>query len=140
MAAKTTRTDTTEMSVTETTPEKGARRRGPSLNRVSLIGRVATGPVLRHTPIGVPVARFRLANNGTYEVQFHTIVAWRGLGEIAGKYLAQGRLVYVSVQMSSRTWTGQDGVGRWELEIIAEDIQFLSAKPTAIIAQAAEAA
>ena len=73
MATKTTRTDTTETSVTEATAEKGARRRGPSLNRVSLIGRVATDPVLRYTPNGVAVTNFRLANNGTYAVQFHRI-------------------------------------------------------------------
>ena len=128
MATKTTRTDTTETSVADATPEKAARRRGPSLNRVSLIGRIATDPVLRYTPNGVAVTNFRLANNGTYEVQFHRIAAWRGLAEIATKYLSKGRLVYVSGRLSSRTWTGRDGVQRWELEIIAEDIQFLSAK------------
>lgn len=128
MATKTTRADTTATPVTEATPEKGARRRGPSLNRVSLIGRIATDPVLRHTPNGIAVTNFRLANNGTYEVQFHRIAAWRGLAEIAAKYLSKGRLVYVSGRLSSRTWTGRDGAQRWELEIIAEDIQFLSAK------------
>lgn len=128
MATKTTRTDTTETSVTEATPDKAAKRRGPSLNRVSMIGRVATDPVLRNTPNGVAVTNFRLANNGTYDVQFHRIVAWRGLAEIAAKYLSKGRLVYISGRLGSRTWTGQDGVERWELEITAQDIQFLSAK------------
>jgi single-strand DNA-binding protein len=128
MATKTTRTDTTETSVTEATPDKGAPRRGPSLNRVSLIGRIASDPVLRYTPKGVAVTNFRLANNGTYRVQFHTIVAWRGLAETAAKYLSKGRLAYVSGRLSSRTWTGQDGQSRWALEIIAEDIQFLSAR------------
>jgi len=92
------------------------------------IGRVATDPVLRYSPKGVAVTKFRLANNGTYEVQFHTIVAWRGLAEIAAKYLSKGRLVYISGRLSSRSWTGQDGAKRWAPEIIAEDIQFLSAK------------
>ena len=128
MATKTTRTDTTETTVTEAIPGKAAKRRGPSVNRVSLIGRIATDPVLRYTPNGTAVTNFRLANNGSYQVQFHTIVAWRGLAEIAAKYLSKGRLVYVSGHLSSRTWTGSDGQDRWALEIIAEDIQFLSAK------------
>lgn len=139
MATKTTRSDTTETTVTEASSEKGARRRGPSLNRVSLIGRIATDPMLRYTPKGAAVTNFRLANNGTYEVQFHTIVAWRGLAEIAAKYLSKGRLVYVSGRLSSRTWTGSDGQDRWALEIIAEDIQFLSAN-AAVYPPAAAAA
>jgi single-strand DNA-binding protein len=61
-------------------------------------------------------------------VPFRRITAWRGLAEIAANYLSKGRLVYVSGRLSSRTWTGQDGVERWELEILTEDIQFLSAK------------
>jgi single-strand DNA-binding protein len=121
-------TDRAVPRIIQRAPEKAAKRRGPSLNQVSMIGRIATDPVLRYTSNGVAVTNFRLANNGTYEVQFHRIVAWRGLAEIAAKYLSKGRLVYVSGRLGSRTWTGQDGVERWELEITAADIQFLSAK------------
>ena len=128
MATKTTRTDSTEPSVTEATPDKAAKGRGPSLNRVSMIGRIATDPVLRYTSNSVAVTNFRLANNGTSEVQFFRVVTWRGLAAIAAKYLTKGRLVYISGRLGSRTWTGQDGVERYELEITATDIQFLSAK------------
>lgn len=128
MATKTTRTDSTETPVTEATPNNGARRRGPSLNQVSLIGRVATDPVLRYTPNGIAVTSFRLANNGSYDVQFRTIVAWRGLAEIAAQYLSKGRLVYIGGRLQGRSWTAQDGTGRYALEIVANEIQFLTAK------------
>jgi single-stranded DNA-binding protein len=113
MATKTTRTDTTETSVTEAAPDKAAKRRGPTLNRVSMIGRIATEPVLRYTSNGVAVSNFRLANNGTYEVQFHRIVAWRGLAEIAARYLSKGRLVYVSAPgQPDLDWPGRHGALR----------------------------
>jgi single-strand DNA-binding protein len=127
MATKVTAHDAADNAATPDTAQ-APRRRGPSLNRVSLIGRLTADPKLRYTSNGTAVASFRIANNGTYETQFHTIVAWRGLAEIAAKYLSKGRLVYVSGRLTSQTWTGSDGQDRWALEIIAEDIQFLSAK------------
>jgi single-strand DNA-binding protein len=75
------------------------------------------------------VTRFRIANSGTDEVQFHTIVAWRRLAEIAAEHLSKGRLVYVGGRLSSRQWTAEDGVSRYVLEIVADEIQFLSPKP-----------
>lgn len=116
------------VSIEEATQHADRRRRGPFLNRLSLIGRVATTPVLRYTSNGVAVTNFRLANNGTDEVQFHTIVAWRGLAEIAAQYLSKGRLVFVAGRLGSRTWTAGDGTERFAPEIVATDIQFLSAK------------
>lgn len=128
MATKTTRTDTTETSVTEAIREKGAKGRGPSINRVSLIGRIATDPVLRYTPNGVVVTNFRLANNGTYEVQSHR--SSRGEDSLRSRPSTSPRVVWstFSGRLGSRIWTGQDGGERYELEIAATDIQFLSAK------------
>jgi single-strand DNA-binding protein len=114
------------------------RRRGPSLNRVSLIGRLTADPKLRYTPNGAAVTSFRIANNGTDEVQFHNVIAWRGLAEIAAEHLSKGRLVYLAGRLHSRTWTALDGTSRYALEIIADNIQFLTPKPAA--AAAAEAA
>jgi single-strand DNA-binding protein len=122
MATKVTAPDAATTATPDTAP--APRRRGPSLNRVSLIGRLTADPKLRYTPNGTAVASFRIANNGTYEVQFHDIIAWRGLAEIAAEHLTKGRLVYLSGRLHSRSWTGQDGLGRWALEIIADDIQF----------------
>lgn len=112
------------------------RGRGPSLNRVSLIGRLTADPVLRYTANGTALVRFRIANNGTDAVQFHNIVAWRKLGEIAAEYLSKGRLVYVDGHLKSRSWTAADGTSRWALDIVADEIKFLSPRP-AVVAEAA---
>jgi single-strand DNA-binding protein len=96
----------------ETTPPTiQSRRRGPSLNQVSLIGRLVADPQLRHTPNGVAVTNFRVASNGAYETQFHTIVAWRGLGAIADAWLRKGRLIVVSGRLRGRSWKAADGSG-----------------------------
>jgi single-strand DNA-binding protein len=131
--------DTVPTAATAATPDNppAARRRGPSLNRVSLIGRLTADPQLRYTTNGTAVTSFRIANNGTDEVQYHSIVAWRGLAEIAAQHLSKGRLVYIGGRLHSRTWTALDGTGRYALEIIADDIQFLTPKPAAPMAVAA---
>lgn len=85
------------------------------MNRVSFIGRLTADPTLRYMPNGPAVASFRIANNGTYEVQYHHIIAWRGLTEIAAQHLTKGRLVYLSGRLHSRSWTGKDGRGSWAL-------------------------
>lgn len=130
---------TAPAAVTTANPDTAPapRRRGPSLNRVTLIGRLTADPQLRFTPNGIAVTSFRLANNGTDEVQFHNIVAWRGLAEIAAEHLSKGRLVYVGGRLHSRSWTTADGTPRYVLEIIADDIQFLTPKPAAAPAAAA---
>jgi single-strand DNA-binding protein len=71
------------------------------------------------------------------EVQYHNIIAWRGLAEIAAEHLSKGRLVYVGGRLHSRTWTAPDGTSRFALEIIADDIQFLTPKPAAASAAVA---
>ena len=88
---------------TPSDPQPSTRRRGPSLNRVSLIGRLTADPTLRYTANGKALVRFRLANNGTEAVLFHNIVAWSKLGEIAARYLSKGRLVYIDGHLKSRS-------------------------------------
>src|SRR6202011_196593 len=106
--------DTAPTAATAATPDTApaARRRGPSLNRVSLIGRLTADPQLRYTTNGTAVASFRIANNGTYEVQYHSIVAWRGLAEIAAEHLSKGRLVYIGGRLLRRTPAPLDGSRR----------------------------
>ncbi|MGH7722099.1 MAG: single-stranded DNA-binding protein [Candidatus Dormibacteria bacterium] len=125
-------------AVTTANPDtqSAPRRSGPSLNRVSLIGRLTADPKLRYTSNGAAVASFRIANNGTYETQFHNIVAWRGLAEIAAEHLSKGRLVYLSGRLHGRTWTAADGTPRYAPEIIADNIQFLTPKPASMGAAA----
>jgi single-strand DNA-binding protein len=137
MATKSKPSVAAGMATQDNAAQAERRQHGPSLNRVSLIGRVATEPRLRYTPNGIAVTSFRLATNGTEAVQFHTIIAWRGLADIAAQYLSKGRLVYVGGRLKGRTWQTQDGSPRYALEIVAEEIKFLTAKPAGIVPAAA---
>jgi single-strand DNA-binding protein len=122
--------DTTPVAEAETAqPTAQTERRPRAHNRVSLIGRLTADPELRFTGNGTAVTRLRIANNGAYEVQYHTIIAWRKLGEIAAQYLSKGRLVFISGRLQGRNWVGADGAARHELQIVADEIQFLSPKP-----------
>ena len=102
------------------------------LNRVILIGRLATDPELRYTPSGVPVTGFRLAVNrpftsasGERETDFINIVAWRQSAEFAANYLSKGRLVAVDGRLQVRQWTTQDGQRRETVEVVCDQLRAL---------------
>ena len=106
-----------------------------SLNKVLLIGRLGADPELRYTADGVPVATFNVATSETYKdksgtkqekTEWHRVVAWRKLGEIAGEYLKKGKLVYVEGKIQSREYEGKDNVKRKTFEIIASEMKMLS--------------
>jgi single-strand DNA-binding protein len=71
--------------------------------------------------------------------RLHIIVVWRKLAEITAQFLTKGRLVYIGGSFKSRTWTASDGTSRYAQEIVADDIQFLSAKPAGVAPQASAA-
>jgi single-strand DNA-binding protein len=105
-----------------------------NLNKVLLIGRLGADPELRYTTDGVPVATFNLATSETYKdkggakqekTEWHRVVAWRKLGEIAGEYLKKGKLVYIEGKIQSREYEGKDGVKRKTFEIIASEMKML---------------
>src|ERR1700730_3211571 len=75
--------------------ESGRKSRGRALNRVTLVGRLASDPELHYTPSGSAVAQLRLATNEGEEPEFHALSAWGKLAEFAGSYLKKGRLVYL---------------------------------------------
>lgn len=103
------------------------------LNKVILIGRLATEPELRYTPSGVAVTSFRLAVNrpvarneaGEQEADFIDIVAWRQSAEFAANYLNKGRLVAVDGRLQIRNWVAQDGTKRRNAEVVAFDLRSL---------------
>jgi single-strand DNA-binding protein len=108
------------------------RRYGTSLNQVSLAGRLAAAPVLRYTANGTAVCSLRLAVNGRDGVgHFFDCVVWTHDAEFAAKYLAKGRLVFVSGRLNSRTWAGEDGVTRYSVEVVADQLQALTPPPPA---------
>ena len=105
-----------------------------NLNKVLLIGRLGADPELRYTADGVPVATLNVATSETYKdkggakqekTEWHRVVAWRKLGEIAGEYLKKGKLVYIEGKIQSREYEGKDGVKRKTFEIIASEMKML---------------
>jgi len=113
----------------DTTP---ARFRGPSLNRSSLLGRLCADPELKYTSTGIAVARLRIVTNDRQAAEFHDVIVWRQLAEIAAKHLAKGHLVYVEGHLHGRTWQGQDGTTRRSVEVVAENLQILTPKASEI--------
>jgi single-strand DNA-binding protein len=103
------------------------------LNKVILIGRLATDPELKYTPSGVAVTSFRIAvdrrmapnESGEKETDFIDIVAWRQSAEFAANYLNKGRLVAVDGRLQIRNWVAQDGTKRKTAEVVAYDLRSL---------------
>jgi single-strand DNA-binding protein len=105
-----------------------------SLNKVQLIGRLGKDPEIKFTNDNVPVAKFSLATTETYKdksgqkqetTEWHNIVCWRNLAEIAEKFLSKGKQVYIEGKIKSRSWDDKDGVKRYITEIIADNFIML---------------
>lgn len=100
------------------------------MNKVHIIGNVTKDPVLRSTPSGVSVCEFTVAVNRRSkdgnEADFFRVTAWRQLGENCHRYLQKGRKVAVVGAVSARAYQGSDGQCRASLEVIADDVEFLS--------------
>jgi len=102
-----------------------------NLNKVYLIGRLTQDPESRSTPSGQTVTTIRMATNRVWNDQggrkesteYHTVIAWARLGEIAAKYLKKGGLLMIEGRLQTRNWTGQDNVKRYITEIIADGLQ-----------------
>lgn len=108
------------------------------LNKVMLIGRLAKDPELRAIPSGVAVANFAIATNFVYtdaagvkqeKVEFHEIVTWRRLAEIANQYLKKGAKVFIEGRLQTRSWQDQNGAKRYRTEIVAENLIMLDRAP-----------
>jgi single-strand DNA-binding protein len=105
------------------------------LNKVMIIGRLTRDPELRQTPNGASVCQLGLATNYVYnnqqsgqkveQVEYHNVVLWRKLAEIANQYLKKGRRVYIEGRLVTRSWDAQDGTKRSKTEIVAENMIML---------------
>lgn len=102
-----------------------------NLNRATVIGRLTRDPELRTTATGQSVANFAIATNRRWtsregeqqeETEFHDIVVWGKLAEIASQILAKGQPVYLEGRLQTRSWEAQDGTPRQRTEIIAENL------------------
>jgi single-strand DNA-binding protein len=109
-----------------------------NLNKVMIIGNVGTDPEMRFTPNGNPVTSFRVATSRTFqqdgqrkqETEWFTVTTWNKLAESCNQYLSKGKRVYVEGRLRSRTWEGQDGTKRTQIEIVAERVLFLDRQAT----------
>lgn len=104
------------------------------LNRATIIGRLTRDPELRSIPSGKSVASMSVATSRVWtdaqgqkqkQSEFHNVVMWSKLAEIAGQYLHKGTRVYIEGRIQTRDWTGQDGVKRYRTEIIADNMIML---------------
>ena len=103
-----------------------------NLNKVFILGNLTRDPEVRSTPSGQEVATFGVATNRTWndkngqkqtEVEFHNIVVFGRLAQIASQYLTKGKLVLIEGRLKTRSWEDQNGQKRTKTEIIAESFQ-----------------
>ncbi|HLG20004.1 MAG TPA: single-stranded DNA-binding protein [Bdellovibrionota bacterium] len=104
------------------------------VNKVILIGNLGADPEIRYTQGGVPVATLRVATseqwknkNGQKEerTEWHRVVLWSRLAELAGQYLSKGRQVYLEGRIQTRSWDDKEGKKRYSTEVVATQMQFL---------------
>lgn len=107
-------------------------------NKVFLIGNLGRDPEVRTTPSGQPVATFSLATNRRWkdreggkreETEWHNVVCWARLAEIASQYLTKGRQIFVEGRIQTRSWDDQQsGEKKYRTEIICENFQMLGGR------------
>lgn len=104
------------------------------VNRVTLIGNLGKDPDLQFLEGNIGVAKFPLATTETYkdrngklisQTEWHTVVLWRGLAELAQKYLHKGSLVYIEGRLKTRSWEDKEGVKKFATEVIGDNLIML---------------
>lgn len=107
------------------------------VNKVILVGNLGKDPEMRHLEGGTAVANFTLATSETYkdkngqrveQTEWHNIVVWRNLAEIAEKYLKKGSTIYLEGKLRTRSWEDKDKVKRYTTEIVADTFTMLGKK------------
>lgn len=107
------------------------------VNKVIIVGRLGKDPEVRHLENGATVANFPVATSETYkdkntgerkeQTEWHNVVLWRGLAEVAEKYLNKGEMVYIEGKLRTRSWE-KDGITRYTTEIVGDNMTMLSPK------------
>ena len=105
-----------------------------SINKVILVGNVGKDPEVRYLESGVAVANFPFATSETYRnksgekvttTEWHNIVLWRGLAEVAEKFVKKGSQLYIEGKIRTRAWDDKDGNKRYTTEIVGDNMQML---------------
>lgn len=108
-----------------------------SVNKVILVGNLGKDPEVRYMPNGEAVCNFSIATTDSWKdkagakqerTEWHNIVMYRKLAEIAGEYLKKGRPVYVEGRLQTRKWQTKEGQDRYSTEIIADQMQMLGGR------------
>src|ERR1700752_1595798 len=104
------------------------------VNRVMLIGPLGKDPDLQLLEGNIAVAKFSLATTETYkdrsgklisQTEWHTVVLWRGLAELAQKYLHKGSLVYIEGRLRTRSWEDKEGNKKFATEVVGDNLIML---------------
>ena len=107
------------------------------LNKIMLIGNLGKDPEMNYTPSGIALTKFSLAVNRVTkaatgekqeETEWFNIIAWRQLAETCNTYLHKGSKVYIEGRLSQRKYTDKNGIDRWMVEVIANDMEMLTPK------------
>ena len=111
------------------------------VNKVILIGNLGADPEVRYSPNGSAVTNVRLATTDVWRdrqsgeqqerTEWHRVVFFTRLAEIAGEYLRKGSKVYIEGRLQTRKWQGQDGQDRYTTEIVASEMQMLDSRAEA---------
>ncbi len=103
------------------------------MNKVFLIGNLTRDPELTETQSGLSVCRFGIAVNrrtgsaeGERKADFYNVTAWRGLGETVARFAKKGNKVAVLGNIELRTYEDRDGVERTSVDVVAQDVEFLT--------------
>ncbi|MFT3826726.1 MAG: single-stranded DNA-binding protein [Chitinophagaceae bacterium] len=104
------------------------------VNRVMLIGNLGRDPDVQYLEGNIAVAKFPLATTETFkdragklisQTEWHTVVLWRGLAELAQKYLHKGSLVYIEGRLRTRSWEDKDGNKKFATEVVGDNLIML---------------
>ena len=107
------------------------------VNKVILVGNLGKDPEVRHLEGGAAVANFSIATSESYkdksgqkieQTEWHNIVVWRGLAEVAEKYLKKGMTIYIEGKLRTRSWDDKEGHKRYTTEIVGDTFTILSKK------------
>ena len=109
-----------------------------SLNKVQLIGNLGLDPEIRYLPDGTPTAQITVATSEAWKdkktgelkeaTEWHKVVFYRGLAEVAGKYLVKGSKVYIEGKLKTRKYTDKEGVERYITEVRASELIMVGGK------------
>lgn len=107
------------------------------VNKVILLGNLGKDPEVRNLESGAKVATFSLATNRTFkgqdgkridETEWHNVVLWGNLADLAEKFLAKGRQVYIEGRIRTRQWEDKEGQKRYTTEIVGENMTFVGGR------------